>query len=72
MSDEEAVKLAARHGLELVTERHLGVLPILRPKRPLLPKAFMRWVEAWAATKPGLARHAAFKIYVFQLAAAAD
>lgn len=72
MSDEEAVKLAARHGLQLVTERHLGVLPILRPKRPLLPKAFMRWVEAWAATKPGLARHAAFKIYVFQLASAAD
>ncbi|MGI9329792.1 MAG: class I SAM-dependent DNA methyltransferase [Gammaproteobacteria bacterium] len=66
MSDEEAVQLAARHGLELIAERHLGVLPILRRKRPLLPKAFMRRVEAWAATRPGLARHAAFKIYVFQ------
>jgi len=72
MSDDEAIQLAARHGLELVTESHVGVLPILRRKRPLLPKAFMRRVEAWAATRPDLARHASFKIYVFQHASTAD
>jgi predicted TPR repeat methyltransferase len=70
MSDTEAMELAARHGLKPVSEYHTGVLPILRRKHPLLPKSLMRVIENWAAGRPGLARHSAFKIYVFRHAEA--
>ena len=66
----EAMELAARHGLKPVSEYHTGVLPILRRKHPLLPKSLMRVIENWAAGRPGLARHSAFKIYVFRHAEA--
>ena len=62
-------ELALRHGLEPVCSRHLGVLPILSRKRPLLPKTLIRAVEKWAQNRPGTARHAGFKIYVFRHAA---
>ncbi|MBW2423097.1 MAG: methyltransferase domain-containing protein [Deltaproteobacteria bacterium] len=70
MSDAEAIDLAGRYGLELVSEHPIGVMPILRRKRPLVPRWLIRAVENWAAGRAGLARHAAFKIYVFRHAQA--
>lgn len=66
MSDAEAVGLAARHGLDLVEEHHLGVLPIRKERRPLLPAWLIRLLERLAARSKVLAPIARYKIYAFR------
>lgn len=64
MSDDEAAELLARHGLSIIDERHTGVLPIIRDKKPKLPRYVLRSVERMAARVKPLANIAAYKIYV--------
>lgn len=66
MSDAEAMQLAQAHGLTIVEERHAGVLPILREKKPGLLKPFLRPIEKMAARVKPLSNLAAYKVYVAQ------
>lgn len=66
MSDAEVVELAGRHGLAIVDVRHLGLLPILKEKSPLLPRHWIRRLEGVLARIPWLARFASFHIYVLK------
>ena len=64
MSDDEAATLLADHGLALIDERHTGVLPIVKDKKPRLPAPLLRSFERMAARVKPLANLAAYKIYV--------
>lgn len=64
MSDDEAAALVAEHGLALIDERHTGVLPIVRDKKPRVPAAILRSFERMAARVKPLANLAAYKVYV--------
>lgn len=68
MADAELAALAARHGLAVVDERHLGLLPILKERRPWLPDGLIRRVETLAMRFRGLAPLARHKIYVLRRA----
>lgn len=64
MSDGEAKALAKKHGLTITASHHMGVLPILRDKRSLLPIFIVRGLERIGAALPFLAPLASNKIYV--------
>lgn len=66
MADAEVYDLAARHGLEVVSEHTTGVLPVLKERRPLLPVAVMRPIERGALRRPSLARLGSHRIYVMR------
>lgn len=66
MSDEEAAMLASQHGLALTARYHLGVIPVLKERRPLLPVPIIRAVERWAAKVRLLAPVSGHMIYVFR------
>ena len=66
MSDAEIAALAARHGLEIVEERSLALLPVLSEKRPMLPRAWIASFEARAARIPGLAPSASARIHALR------
>lgn len=66
MSDAEATELARAHRLTIVEDRHAGVLPILREKKPGLLRPFLRPIEKIAARVKLLSSLAAYKVYVAQ------
>ena len=72
MTDAEAVGLATRHGLVLAEEHHLGLLPVLKERRPLLPDRLIRRAERVAARIDFLAPLASHKIYVLRHASASS
>ncbi len=64
MSDKEVVALVERFDLAILEEHHLAILPILKEKRPLIPKSILRWIENAAVQIPAFAPFANLKIYV--------
>ena len=64
MPDQEAIELARAHQLMVVEERHAGVLPVLREKKPGLPRPILRTIEKMATLVKPLASLAAYKTYV--------
>lgn len=64
MSDQEVAELAERFGLKILEEHSLAFLPVLKEKRPLLPRSFLRGLERTALGRPGLAGYANMRIYV--------
>lgn len=66
MSDTEVHELAARHGLQVASEHHAGVLPVLKERRPLLPAFLLRPIERWCAGAGWLAPWSSHKIYVLR------
>lgn len=64
MTDAEVESLAERFGLEIRDVRALAVLPVLKEKRPLLPKALIAAIERWAVNRSLTAGFANTRIYV--------
>lgn len=72
MSDAEMDRLAAAHGLRIVESHAIGVLPVLKERRPLLGRWLTRRIERGARRLPALRRLAATRIDVCQAAPAGD
>jgi predicted xylose isomerase-like sugar epimerase len=70
MSDAEVEALAERFGLSIVEIHPLGVLPVLKEKRPILPRSLISGIEHWVARNSLLANLANNRIYVLQHRAA--
>ncbi|MEM8950080.1 MAG: class I SAM-dependent methyltransferase [Pseudomonadota bacterium] len=66
MSDREVADLAARHGLEIVESRHLGVLPVTKEQKPLRFSRLALGIERLAARSRLLAPLAGLKIHVLR------
>jgi SAM-dependent methyltransferase len=66
MSDEEVTTLAERFGLAIAEEHSLAMLPVLKEKRPGLPRAILCWLEHAALRWPALRRFANLRIYVLE------
>ena len=64
MSDAEVASLASRFGLAIRETQTLAVLPVLKEKRPLLPKSMLVAIEKWAANRPFLKGLSNTHIYV--------
>ncbi|MBX6320541.1 MAG: class I SAM-dependent methyltransferase [Rhodospirillaceae bacterium] len=64
MSDREAAALAKRHGLALSAQRCYGILPIIKERRPLVPRRLLRAVERWFAERRAGGPFASHAIYV--------
>lgn len=64
MDDEEVLGLAADHGLTMLEEHHLGLLPVLRDRKPLRWHPLALPIERLAARMKLLAPLAGHKIYV--------
>jgi SAM-dependent methyltransferase len=64
MSDEEVVELADRFGLSILEVHALAVIPVLKEKRPLLPRWLLLSIERWAADRASLSRIANTRMYV--------
>lgn len=64
MSDAEMERLAADHGLAIVESHRIGVLPVLKERRPLLGRRLTRRLERMANRLPALQRLAATRIDV--------
>lgn len=70
MSDAEVEALAERFGLSIVEIHPLAVLPVLKEKRPIMPRSLISVIEHWAARNSSLANLANNRIYVLQHRAA--
>ena len=70
MSDAEVEALAERFGLSIVEIHPLAVLPVLKEKRPIMPRSLISVIEHWAARNSWLANLANNRIYVLQHRAA--
>jgi SAM-dependent methyltransferase len=66
MSDTEVEALAERYGLSIVEIHPLAVLPVLKEKRPVLPRLLISGIERWAARNALLGNLANNRIYVLQ------
>jgi SAM-dependent methyltransferase len=66
MSDAEVDSLAGRFGLCVVELHSLAVLPVLKEKRPRIPKRLIEWIERWAVDRKSLAAVANTRIYVLR------
>ena len=66
MSDADVDSLAKRFGLSIVEVHSLAVLPVLKEKRPLIPKMLIRWIEQWAVDRESVADAANTRIYVLK------
>jgi SAM-dependent methyltransferase len=69
MSDVEVEELAEQSGLSIIEDHTLAVLPVLKEKRPLLPRRILASIEGWAADRRSLSSVANTKIYVLGHAA---
>ncbi len=63
MSDDEVSALAGRHGLVVTQVRTLGFMPVLKERRPLLPRGILLRLERRAARLPWLAELGSHRIY---------
>jgi len=72
MSDAEVEALAERFGLKIVEIHPLGILPVLKEKKPILPRSLISGIERWAARNSVLANLANNRIYVLQHRAAGE
>lgn len=63
MSDAEVSALAARHGLVINQVRTLGFLPVLKERRPLLPRGILLRLERRATQIPSLEELGSHRIY---------
>ena len=63
MSDAEVSGLAARHGLVVNSVRTLGFLPVLKERRPLLPRGILLRLERRAARLQWLEELGSHRIY---------
>lgn len=70
MSDAEVEALAERFGLSIVEIHPLAVLPVLKEKRPIMPRSLISVIEHWAARNSWLTNLANNRIYVLQHRAA--
>jgi hypothetical protein len=70
MSDAEVEALAERFGLSIVEIHPLAVLPVLKEKRPILPRSLISGIERWAARNSLLTNLANNRIYVLEHRAA--
>jgi predicted TPR repeat methyltransferase len=70
MSDAEVEALAERFGLSIVETHSLAVLPVLKEKRPILPRSLISGIERWVARNSLLANLANNRIYVLEHRAA--
>jgi len=68
MSDSEVEDLAVRFGFTILEVHTLGVLPVLKEKRPLFPKWLLWAIERWASDRALVAGFANNRIYVLALA----
>jgi hypothetical protein len=66
MSDAEVEALAERFDLSIVEIHPLAVLPVLKEKRPIMPRSLISVIEHWAARNSSLANLANNRIYVLQ------
>jgi SAM-dependent methyltransferase len=64
MSDAEVEALADRFGLSILEVHTLAVVPILKEKRPLIPRWLLSSIERWASDRAFVARLANTRIYV--------
>lgn len=64
LSDDEVAALAARHGLRVHATRTAGILPVLKERRPFLPRVLLAPLERWASARPALERFGSHRIYV--------
>jgi SAM-dependent methyltransferase len=64
MSDAEMNHLAAAHGLRVLESHYIGVLPVLKERRPLLGKRLTRRIERAARRWPVLRGLASSRIDV--------
>ena len=64
MADAEVGALAGRFGLEIREVHSLAILPVLKEKRPLLPRGLLSAIEGWASDRASLAGLANTHIYV--------
>ena len=71
MSDDAVTSLAERFGLRVLEVHSLAVLPILKEKRPLLPRMLIDWIERWAVDRRSLVAAANTRIYVLSSVQAA-
>ena len=69
MTDREVESLAARRGLSIVESHPLAVIPVLKEKRPLLPKPAISWIERQMGGLPIVRGLANIKIHVLKHAA---
>jgi hypothetical protein len=63
MSDAEVSNLAERHGLVVNSVRTLGFLPVLKERRPLLPRGILLRLERRAAQVQWLEELGSHRIY---------
>ena len=70
MTDAEVEALAERFGLSIVEIHPLAVLPVMKEKRPIMPRSLISLIESWAARNSSLANLANNRIYVLQHRAA--
>jgi hypothetical protein len=70
MSDAEVEALAERFGLSIVETHSLAVLPVLKEKRPILPRSLISGIERWVARNSLLANLANNRLYVLEHRAA--
>jgi len=64
MSDAEVEALADRSGLSILEVHTLAVVPVLKEKRPLIPRWLLSSIERWASDRPLVAHFANTRIYV--------
>lgn len=68
MSDAEVEALVDRFGLSILEMHTLSVVPVLKEKRPLIPRWLFSSIERWASDRMLVARFANTRIYVLALA----
>lgn len=64
MSDADVEELADRFGLSILEVHTLAVVPVLKEKRPLIPRWLLSSIERWASDRPLVAHFANTRIYV--------
>ena len=64
MSDADVEELADRFGLSILEVHTLAVVPVLKEKRPLIPRWLLSSIERWASDRPLAAHFANTRIYV--------
>ena len=64
MTDDEVDSLALRFGLSILEIHSLAIIPVLKEKRPLIPKRLIEVIERWAVDRSSVAAHANTRIYV--------
>lgn len=72
MSDDEVAALAARHGLRVHGTRTAGILPVLKERRPFLPRVLLAPLERWTSGLRALEHLGSHRIYVLAAPAAGE